>query len=227
MDSSLKCYIVTWNTAYRLARVLSHKVIQSGYEPDIIIGVARGGLVPARMVCDLLLQKDLISITTQHWGIAINLGKAKIKFSLPKEADISGKRVLVVDDVADTGDSISIILDYLNDKKALKIRTAVLHYKTCSKIIPDYYGEKLEEWDWIIYPWAFYEDMAGFVEKLLDNPMTDEELRTGLKGSFNIDISRKEIQKILNDLHKLGKLCKLRKINKDIKTLWEKIENIS
>ena len=90
--------------------MLAHKVIESGYKPDIILGIARGGLVPARMVCDLLLRNDLLSITTQHWGIATNMGKARIILSLPQEADISGKRVLVVDDVADTGDSISITM---------------------------------------------------------------------------------------------------------------------
>jgi len=221
MESSIKCYNLSWGAANRLARVLAHKVIKSGYEPDIILGIARGGLVPARMVCDLLLQNDLISITTQHWGIATNLGKARIKFSLPHEADISGKRVLVVDDVADTGDSISITMEYLKERKPLEVRTAVFHYKTCSTLIPDYYGEKLKEWNWIIYPWAFYEDLAGFVDKLLGNPMTDEELRTGLMDSFNIAISQKEIRKILNDMHKLGKL---REIKKDTKTLWEKVE---
>jgi len=219
MESSIKCYNVSWVAANRLARALAHKVIKSGYEPDIILGIARGGLVPARKVCDLLLKNDLISITTQHWGIATNLGKARIRFSLPQEADISGKRVLVVDDVADTGDSILIIMDYLKERNPLEIRTAVLHYKKCSTIIPDYYGEKLEEWNWIIYPWAFYEDLAGFVDKLLNNPMTDEELRAGLMGSFNIAISRREIRIILNDLHNLGKL---RKIKKDTKTLWKK-----
>ena len=220
MDSSIKCYSLSWGAANSLARALAYKVIESGYEPDIILGIARGGLVPARMVCDLLLRNDLVSITTQHWGIATNLGKARIKFSLPQEADISGKRVLVVDDVADTGDSISITIDYLKKRNPLEIRSAVFHYKTCSSLIPDYYGEKLEEWNWIIYPWAFYEDLAGFVDKLLDNPMTDEELRTGLMCSFNIMISRKEIKQMLNDLHKL---CKLRKIKKDKKTLWEKV----
>lgn len=221
MDSSIKCYTLSWGAAYRLARALAHKVIKSGYEPDIIIGIARGGLVPARMVCDFLLQKDLVSITMQHWGIATNMGKARIKFSLPQEADISGKRVLVVDDVADTGHSIQIIMDYMKEKTPIEIRTAVLQYKTCSTLIPDYWSEKLEEWTWIIYPWAFYEDLAGFVQELLDNPMTDEELRMGLMSSFNIMISGNEIRKILNDLDKLGKL---RKIKKDTKTLWEKVE---
>jgi len=221
MDSSIKCYTITWNTAYRLSRALAHKVIESGYEPEVIIGIARGGLVPARMVCDLLLKKDLLFITTQHWGIATNLGNARITLSLPQEADISGKRVLVVDDVADTGDSISITMDCLKEKKPLEIMTAVLHYKACSTIIPDYWGEKLQEWNWIIYPWAFYEDLAGFVQELLDNAMTDEELQTGLMSRFNIATSRKEIRIILKDLHKLGKL---RKIKKDTKTLWDKLE---
>lgn len=221
MDPSIKCYNLSWSGADKLARALAHKVIESGFEPDIILGIARGGLVPARMVCDLLLKNDLLSITTQHWGIATNLGKARIRFSLPHEAVISGKRILVVDDVADTGDSISIIMDYLKEKNPFEVKTAVLHYKTCSTTMPDYYGEKLEEWNWIIYPWAFYEDMSGFVQELLDFPMTDEELRTGLLGRFNIAISRKEIRKILNDLGNLGKI---KKKKKDTQTLWKKVE---
>lgn len=221
MQSTVKCYNLSWSGANRLARTLAHKVLESGYKPDIILGIARGGLVPARMVCDLLLQKEVISITTQHWGIATNMGKAQIKYSLPHEADISGKRVLVVDDVADTGDSISIIIDYLKEKKPLDIKTAVIHYKTCSTTIPDYYGEKIEEWNWIIYPWGFYEDLSGFVDKLLDNPMTDEEIRIGLLGGFNILISQKEIRKIMIDLSKLGKF---RMMKKNSNTLWEKVE---
>jgi len=222
MESSIKCYVLSWNAANRLGRALARKVVKSGYDPDIILGIARGGLIPARMVCDFLLKNDLISVTTQHWGIATNLGNARIKFSLPQEADISGKRVLVVDDVADTGDSISIIMDYLKEHSPIDIRTAVLHFKTCSTIKPDYWGEKIEDWNWVIYPWEFYENLTGFVQKLLDNPMTDEELRTSLLGSFNIVISQKEIRKILNDLHKLGKL---RKIKKNTKTLWEKVKS--
>ena len=222
MEKSIKCYSVSWNEAYRLARTLAHKIIRSGYKPDIIIGVARGGLVPARMVCDFLLQDELISIQTQHWGIASKHEIAELKFSLPKEADISGKKVLVVDDVADTGDSFSVIMDYLEQKTPMDIRTAVLQYKTSSTLIPDYWGEKLEDWNWIIYPWAFYEDIAGFVQKLLDKPSTNEEIRFGLLSNFNITISRKDLLEMLNDFHKLGKI---KKSEKSKKILWEKVES--
>lgn len=219
MEKSITCYTVSWDEAYRLARTLAHNIIESGYKPDIVIGIARGGLVPARMVCDFLLQDDLASIRTEHWGIASKHTKARIKFSLPKEADISGKKILVVDDVADSGDSFSIIMEYLKEKDPLDIRTAVLQYKTCSTVVPDYWGEKLQDWKWIIYPWAFYEDMAGFVQELLDHPSTNEEIRKGLSGNFNIIISRKELREMLNDFHTLGKL---KKSEKSKTILWEK-----
>jgi hypoxanthine phosphoribosyltransferase len=221
MEESIKCYKVSWEAAYRLARKLAHKIIGSGFKPDIVIGIARGGLVPGRIVCDFLLKNDFVTIRTEHWGVATNTGKARIKHSLPVEVDISGKRVLVVDDVADTGDSFSVIMDYLKAKNPLEIRTAVLQYKTSSTFIPDYWGEKLEEWNWIIYPWAFYEDMDGFVQKLLVRPATNEELMMGLMNNFNITMSKKDLVEILNDFHKLGKLNKSKKSNK---ILWEKVE---
>ncbi|CAG0953182.1 orotate phosphoribosyltransferase [Methanosarcinales archaeon] len=222
MENSIKCNTISWDEAYRLARALAQKIIESGYKPDIVIGVARGGLVPARMVCDFLLLDELVSIRTEHWGIASKNETARIKFSLPEEADISGKNVLVVDDVADTGDSFSVILDYLEQKNPTGIRTAVLHYKTCSTVVPDYWGEKHEEWNWIIYPWAFYEDLAGFVRELLDKPVTNEEIKKGLLKNFNITISRKDLLEMLNDFHKLKNI---KKSGKNKKVLWEKVES--
>ena len=221
MKKSIKCYSVSWDEACRLARTLAYKIVESGYKPDIIIGISRGGLVPARMVCDLLLLDEMISVSTEHWGTASRKEKARIKFSLPKEADISGKKVLVVDDIADTGDSFSLVMDYLKDKDPFDIRTSVFQYKTSSTFIPDYWGEKLEEWNWIIYPWAFYEDIEGFVRELLILPATNEELKINLRNKFNITISRKDLLEILNDFHKLGKI---RKCKKGRKILWEKPE---
>ncbi len=221
MKGSIKCYLLSWDEAYRLARTLAQKIIDSGYKPDIIIGISRGGLVPGRMICAFLLQNDLTSIRTEHWGVASKLDKARIKFSLPKEADIYGKKVLVVDDVADTGDSFSIIMDYLKKKNPLEIRTSVLQYKTCSTVVPDYWGEKLKDWNWIIYPWAVYEDLAGFVQELLEKPATAEEIKNGLMNNLNINIQIGDLFEILNDFHKLGII---KKNETDKKILWEKVE---
>ncbi|MDP2767467.1 MAG: phosphoribosyltransferase [Candidatus Methanoperedens sp.] len=213
---TFKCYLVSWEEAYRLAKILSRKIKSSGFEPDLVIGIARGGLVPARIVCDFLLQKDLAAIKVEHWGIAATLGKAKIKFPLP--IDISGKKILIVDDVADTGDTFSVIMDYIKEKAPSEVKTAVLHYKTCSTSVPDYWVERQDEWKWIIYPWAVYEDLTGFIKKVLTKPMTDEGVRKALKSDFDIKISKKDLLEMLNDMQAAGEI---RKIKKGIqKNLW-------
>jgi hypoxanthine phosphoribosyltransferase len=219
----IKCYFVSWDKTYRLGRKIARKIRASGFVPDIVIGVARGGLVPARIVCDFLHQKDLASVKVEHWGIAATLGTAKLKFPLPEEIDISGKRILLVDDVADTGETYKVIIEYLKEKSPADIKTVALHYKTCSTFVPDYWGEKHDAWKWIIYPWALYEDMTGFIKKVLVCPMTQEEIRKGLKNGFDIKVSRKDLMEIISDM---AKERKLGKIKRDKKVYWEYIGKI-
>lgn len=219
---TLRCYMVSWDEAYRLAKNLARRIKSSGFKPDLVIAIARGGLVPARIICDFLLQKDLVSIKVEHWGIAATLGKAKIKFPLPQEIDVSGKRILIVDDVADTGDTYYVIMDYLKGKAPAELRTAALHYKTSSTFVPDYWGEKHDTWKWIIYPWALYEDLTGFTKRVLSHPMTHEDIRKSLKSSFNIKISSKLMLETLDDMRKAGSLMK---VKKGRKVFWECIKN--
>ncbi len=206
---TFKCHLVSWDESYRLAKILARKIKSSGFKADLVIGIARGGLVPARVVCDFLLQKDLAAIKVEHWGIAATVGKARIKFPLP--IDISGKKILVVDDVADTGDTFSVIMDYIKEKNPSEVKTAVLHYKTCSTCVPDYWAEMQEKWMWIIYPWAVYEDLTGFVKKVLVKPMTHAEIQKSLKNNYGIKISRKDLSEMLIDMQAAGDLRKMKK----------------
>jgi uncharacterized protein len=145
---TFKCYLVSWDEVSMLAKKLAFKIKNSGFKPDLVIGIARGGLVPARIVCDFLLQKDLAVIKVEHWGIAaIPLDKAEIKFPLP--IDISGKKILIVDDVVDTGDTFIVTMDYIKGKNPLEVKSSVLHYKTRSTFVPDYWAEKQDEWKWV------------------------------------------------------------------------------
>ncbi|MCE8429728.1 MAG: phosphoribosyltransferase, partial [Candidatus Methanoperedens sp.] len=141
------------------------------------------------------------------------------KFPLPDEVDISGKKILVVDDVADTGETYSVIMEYLLKKDPSEVKTAVLQYKTRSCFIPDFWGKKLEKWEWIIYPWARYEDLRGFIERSTTLPLSFDELRRKLKDDFNLNISKKDLAEILEDMQELGELTKI-KIGKQI--LWVK-----
>lgn len=211
-----KCYLVSWDEVYQLSKILANNIKKSGFKPDLVIGIARGGLVPARIVCDFLLEKDLATMKVEHWGIAaINLGQAKIKFPLP--IDISGKKILIVDDVVDTGDTFNVTMDYVIGMNPLEVKSSVLHYKTCSSFVPDYWAEKQDEWKWVIYPWAVYEDLTGFIERVLVKPMTHGEIRKALKSNFEISILRKDLLEMLNDMHEIGKI---QKIGKGIRLKW-------
>jgi hypoxanthine phosphoribosyltransferase len=137
--SSFKCYLMSFSESFTLSKILSKKIRDSGYAPDIMIAIGRGGYVPARIVSDFLLFDDLTTIKIEHYTRAANIQEtAKVKF--PLSVDIHGKKILVVDDVTDTGDTLKLAVEYLKTMEPLEIRTAVLQHKTCSGFIPDYFA---------------------------------------------------------------------------------------
>ncbi|MGB4341967.1 MAG: phosphoribosyltransferase family protein, partial [Dysgonamonadaceae bacterium] len=88
-------------------------------------------------------------------------GKDKIPYS----CRYNRKKILIVDDVTDTGETLNLAVSYALSLKPTSVMTAVLQHKTCSAFTPDFYAQKIIKWRWIIYPWARYEDLAGFAEK--------------------------------------------------------------
>lgn len=132
------------------------------------------------------------------WGADMQ-AEARIKFPIP--VDISGKKVLIIDDITDTGETLRLAVDYVQSLNPSEIRTAVLQHKTCSAFIPDFYAQKIIRWRWIIYPWARYEDLAGFSEKILEDGALDVSLiRSELKDRYDLEVGEKEILEILQDL---------------------------
>jgi hypoxanthine phosphoribosyltransferase len=127
--------------------------------------------------------------------------KAEAVIRFPVSVDISGKKVLIVDDITDTGDTLKLSVGYVQGLSPAEVRTAVLQHKICSSFVPDFYGQKVIRWRWIIYPWARYEDLAGFSEKILEDGALDaSRLIYELKDRYDLDIGEKEILEILQDL---------------------------
>jgi hypoxanthine phosphoribosyltransferase len=192
-----RCEILSWNRVIRDTKKLSKNIKDSGYKPDIVVAIGRGGYVPARILCDYLLMRDLTSIKVEHWGIAATeTEKAVIKF--PLCTDIKGKKVLLVDDITDTGDTLRVSLEYLKTFEPKDIKTAVLIHKTCSAIIPDYFVSRVTKWRWIIFPWHIYEDLTGFVKRIKDMGIhSEDDIVRELRERYNIVVNIDAIKDVL------------------------------
>lgn len=81
---------------------------------------------------------------------------------------------MVVDEVVDTGTTMSRIVRLVSDLGALKIKTVVLHYKTSSSFTPDYYVERVERWVWIYYPWSFSETLFELSRQENENKILEK-----------------------------------------------------
>jgi hypoxanthine phosphoribosyltransferase len=197
---AFRCELVSFNYVLQLSKTLSRKIKASGYMPDLIVAIGRGGYIPGRLISDFLLFNDLTSMKIEHYTRAANIqAKAKIRFPIP--VDITGKKVLIVDDITDTGDTLSLAVDYVWSLKPADVKTAVLQHKTCSTFVPDFYALKIIKWRWIIYPWARYEDLAGFLEKIiLHKSLNLSQIITEFKNRYNLAVKEPELLEILEDL---------------------------
>ncbi|MEN8176625.1 MAG: phosphoribosyltransferase, partial [Pseudomonadota bacterium] len=144
---------VSWNRFYRLCGVLYHRIDASGFRPDLIIAIARGGYPVARVLADYFDIMDLVSLKVEHYRGPEKMPAAVVRY--PLAADVSGRQVLVVDDVSDTGESFAAALRHIGGRgRPAALRTAVLHHKQTSEIVPDFIGQRIIRWRWISYPWS-------------------------------------------------------------------------
>ena len=187
----------SWQEAYALAEKVAEKITKDRYKPDLIIGIARGGWVPSMMLSDLLEVKDLLSVRVEHWGAT---GKKDVKALLkyPLQTDLSGKKVLLADDLTDTGDSMLLALDEIKKHIPKEVRTATLIHKKQSRIEPGYYAQKRDKWQWIILPWNINEDLLHLAGKAADGKeISSEAIRSKLKERFDLSVDKKTLQDVL------------------------------
>jgi hypothetical protein len=154
--------IPSWEEIYELLLELADQIREDGFEPDVVVGVSRGGWPPARVMSDLLEKPQLVNVATEFYlGVAETKGEPVI--TQPVSASVKGKKVLVVDDIADTGKSLKLIQTHLKERGATEIRVAAIYYKPWSIVVPDYYQK--DTTSWVIFPWERKETIRKILEK--------------------------------------------------------------
>ncbi len=191
LPEEFDCTITNWEYIYGLCRVVAEEVREGEFEPDVVVALARGGWFAGRCLCDFLGLDDLTSLKMEHYvGTAERTGEPTIRYPMP-EGSVEGKDVLIIDDIADTGGSIERAYEYVSDRDPRTVRTATLQLLGTSEFEPDFVGERLEQWTWIVYPWNFIEDMvdliSGVMQKADGDTFTSEEIRRQLAAYHNID----------------------------------------
>jgi hypoxanthine phosphoribosyltransferase len=199
MTEQFRCELVPWKKMYHMARLLAAKIKGQGFAPDIIVAIARGGYIPARILCDHLDINLLTSIQVTHYESGASKKKSAHLIE-PLKKDIHGRKVLLVDDVNDTGQTLELALRHLKSFYPAEVRVAVLHDKQVSTFCPDYYVAKVRKWRWIIYPWAVIEDVSGLIGRMVERPATPAEAARVFAREFSCRLTRQ----IVEDVYELA-----------------------
>ena len=175
------CWLPSWDKLHGYIKEIAKKIKKDNYHPDIVIALSRGGFVPARVICDSMIIKDLVSIKVDHWGVTASKdGKAHLRY--PIDVDLTGKKVLIVDDITDSGESMIVAKEFVQKLNPKEIKTATIFNIKHSKFTPDYYGKEID-WIWVMWPWNFIEDMCNILPKVLDESKATplKEIKKSLK----------------------------------------------
>ncbi|HID48505.1 MAG TPA: phosphoribosyltransferase [Chromatiales bacterium] len=197
MAPVLRCELITWSQVQNLCQKLARRIRDSGYRPDLIVAIGRGGYVPARLLCDCLDIMDLTSIKIEHY-LAGSDRQAEALIRYPLRAEIRDLRVLLVDDVNDSGDTLAVAIRHLQTFAPAEIRTAVLHHKIISHVAVDYSAARIVKWRWLIYPWAVIEDISGFLRRMSPRPRSREDAQRQLAERLGIRLPLARLQTILD-----------------------------
>ncbi len=206
---SFRCKLVTWDEISDWTRSVADQVRACGCKPTVIIGLTRGGWVPARLLCDHLKVKKLYAVKTEHWGVTANPdGRALLTQEL--NINIENDVVLVVDDITDTGESLTLAMAHLFKMKPRELRSATLLHITHSKIEPEFYTVEVpkEKWTWFVFPWNQNEDLRTILPKTLYEPKTMSQISAAFKKQFFIDPSVEMVRSALRDLLAEGKVAR-------------------
>lgn len=168
---------VSWKEYHSLSQKIAAAILAHDKPFDVIIAIGRGGLTFGHLLSDLL-RIPISSITIQSYTDIKEQGEVHITDGLSHE--ITGKRVLLVDDIADTGTTLKRAISYLREFKPGVIKTATLFYKPHAMLRPDYFARQTTRW--ILQPFEMTEWVYTFTKNLTKDGKSKAEIQAFLES---------------------------------------------
>ena len=144
--------VMSWADLGAGARDLAEQIHRDGYRPDMVVAIARGGLLVAGAVGYALGVKNTFTMSVEFYtGIDERLPLPMLLPPVPELVDFHETRILVADDVADTGATLALVKRFCEGKVS-EVRCAVLYEKPRSEVRCEYVWRRTDRW--IDFPWS-------------------------------------------------------------------------
>jgi hypoxanthine phosphoribosyltransferase len=179
--------VPSWNQIYAMLLNQAEKIQEDHFKPDVILGVSRGGLIPARIHSDLLENPNLATVRTECYT-GTREAKRMPVLSQALSVCVEGRNVLVVDDVTDTGKSLQTIEEHVMQKGANQVRIATLYRKPWSNVKPDYCEREVDLW--VVFPWDLRETVRNEFENHRNISVSDLSTRLVADGLPKMHVER-------------------------------------
>jgi hypoxanthine phosphoribosyltransferase len=186
--------VLTWEDVFSRIRTLSKKIYSSGYIPDAILGIFRNGWIISRLLGDLLGVDEIGGIGIKFYR---GVGETRERPLVTSGATINIRdlRILLVDDVSDSGRTLQVAIDLARLYGAREVRTATLYIKKKTMLVPDYFVEEVDRW--IVFPWEYGE----VIRELALKRYGDLSISSIKKVSDALNIRDEELINIIYESH--------------------------
>ncbi len=193
-----RCRRVGWPEIERWADTLAAKVREADRTPTTLVGLTRGGWVPARLLSDRLGVKRIVSLRAQHWGVtATRDGKAVLSEGL--SGPVAKESVLIVDDITDTGESLQLAVEHVGKAGPARLETAAFLHIGHARYVPTYYAEEIprDAWVWVVFPWNYWEDLASLAARASEVAPGVDAVRSTLASRCGLEVPREDLERVV------------------------------
>ncbi|WP_048150998.1 phosphoribosyltransferase [Palaeococcus ferrophilus] len=143
-----KVYLTWWQIDRAIFALADE--LRKNFMPDVIVGIARGGLIPAVRLSHILGDVEL-KVTDVKFYRDIGERREKPEIRIPLHGSLEGKKVAIVDDVSDTGKTLEVVIDEVKKAGASEVKVVCLSMKPWTSVVPDFYVFRTDKW--VVFPW--------------------------------------------------------------------------
>ena len=146
----MKFLTVAWPEIDACVETVGRAMRAARFQPDCIVAVLKGGLVPARLLSDFFGSIEIYPIRVKAYAGTRKLNRVRLE---PFRYPIGRKNVLLADDIHDSGQTLQKVIRHLQRRHPRALRTATLFYKHNALNPPDFHARKVASDVWVVFPW--------------------------------------------------------------------------